>query len=276
MARYPGAAWRPWYPYQPERYIIATTVIVHTNAVNAEDPGRQGTLSWHFQVGQHGDIYQHRDTATRAAANAYANDFAISIETWDGGNPEGNPWNAAQIDSLIGLIGWCCNTHKIPRSAVTRWDGPGVGYHRQFNQWNQPYHSCPGNTRVNQFNTVILPGLVASPVTPPLWERFDMVPAQVRDADGRKWFFIVGDDLDCWASVNNGGFFPLVGRGLDGKPKTAFTSGLSAVLESTGQVVVVGRGADGRAYQIVFTPGDPAPAYVGVVDSHPHHIFPPA
>src|SRR5438067_555634 len=98
MALYPQAKLRLWHPDNPERSIVPRAVIVHTNAVNAEDPGSQGGLSWHFQCGQHGAVYQHRDTETRAAANAGANDFAISIETWDGGDPEGNPWNPEQLD----------------------------------------------------------------------------------------------------------------------------------------------------------------------------------
>lgn len=153
--RYPLAVWRPWTPYKPERYITPRVVIVHTNAVNAEDPGPQGTLSWHFQVGEHGTVYQHRDTNTRAAANADANGFAISIETWDGGDPEGNPWNTAQLTALDELIGWCCDTHDIPRSRCVKWDGDGVGYHRMFPEWNQPAHSCPGDTRVAQFPGVL-------------------------------------------------------------------------------------------------------------------------
>lgn len=164
--RYPGAIWRPWTPYTPERYITPRTVIVHTNAVNAEDPGPTGSLSWHFQVGEHGDIYQHRDTSTRAAANALANDFAISVETWDGGDPEGNPWNTAQLEVLAELIGWCCTMHHIPRTPPATWDAPGVGYHRMFNTWNQPYHSCPGDTRVNQFPD-LLERLQPKPPPPP-------------------------------------------------------------------------------------------------------------
>lgn len=155
MALYPNAEQRLWYPYAPERYISATTVILHTNAVNAEDPGSTGGLSWHFQVGEHGTVYQHRDTATRAAANYNANGFAISIETWDGGNPEGNPWNPEQLDALDALIGWCCDTHGIPRTQVTAWDSPGVGYHRMFPEWNNPYHSCPGDTRASQFPDIL-------------------------------------------------------------------------------------------------------------------------
>jgi hypothetical protein len=91
-------------------------------------------------------------------------------------------------------------------------------------------------------------------------------------AKGRHWFFIVGTDNDIWASVDDSGFFPLIPRGPDAKPKTYFTSGLSAVTLPDGRITVCGRGGDGRGYQIVFMPDDPAPPYLGVIDSHPHQI----
>lgn len=159
MALYPAAQQRIWKPYDPERYITPTTIILHTNAVNSEDPGSTGGLSWHFQCGEHGDIYQHRDTETRAAANVQANAFAISIETWDGGDPEGNPWSDAQLDALVKLIDWCCTTHNIPRVQPGTWDSAGIGYHRMFSEWNKPVHSCPGDTRAAQFHDVLLPRL---------------------------------------------------------------------------------------------------------------------
>lgn len=166
VALYPSATQRPWKPYNPERFITPRVVIVHTNAVNAEDPNSAGGLSWHFQVGEHGTVYEHRDTATRAAANYQANNFAISIETWDGGNPEGNPWNAEQMNALVALVGWCCDTHGIPRHIPNAWDGTGVGFHRMHSEWNNPVHSCPGNTRAAQFYDELLPRLQAPTPAP--------------------------------------------------------------------------------------------------------------
>lgn len=168
--KYPAAEQREWKPYDPERFITPRLIIVHTNAVNAEDPGSAGGLSWHFQVGQHGTVYQHRDTDTRAAANYNANGFALSIETWDGGDPEGNAWNADQLDALVALIGWCCDNYNIPRHIPAAWDGTGVGFHRMHSDWNNPTHSCPGNTRAAQFYDVLLPRLNTPPAPTPIGE----------------------------------------------------------------------------------------------------------
>jgi hypothetical protein len=159
MALYPHAVQRLWNMYNPERPITPRMVILHTNAVNSEDPPSTGGLSWHFQVGEQGVVYQHRDTQTEAAANADANQFAISIETWDGGNPETTPWNDLQLDAIVKLISWCCDTHSIPREIVVVWNGSGLGYHRMFPQWDQPYHSCPGDLRAGQFSSIIMPRL---------------------------------------------------------------------------------------------------------------------
>jgi len=186
----PFAQQRGWKPYDPERVITPTTIIVHTNAVDSEDPGSTGGLTWHFQVGEHGDIYQHRDTETRAAANASANSFAISIETWDGGDPEGNPWSPQQLDALYRLIDWCCTTHHIPRVQPGTWDSAGIGYHRMFGEWNNPVHSCPGDTRAAQFHDVLLPRLQSpspspSPIPSPLED--DMAVLLRTPSDGKIW-----------------------------------------------------------------------------------------
>lgn len=114
------------------------------------------------------------------------------------------------------------------------------------------------------------PGTVPTPAPPAI--RSDMVPTHCIDLKGRHWFFIVGTDSDVWASVNDSGFWPLVPRDPDNKPKTAFVSGLSALAFPDGHISVCGTGADLRGWQIVFRPDDPTPTWVGVIDSHPHAI----
>jgi len=88
----------------------------------------------------------------------------------------------------------------------------------------------------------------------------------------RKWWFGVGLDNDVWASVDNGGMFVLIPRGTDGKPKSAFHPGLTAIFNpADGKICVGGVGLDNQGWQIVFTPGTtPIDTWIGVVDGHPH------
>jgi hypothetical protein len=108
--------------------------------------------------------------------------------------------------------------------------------------------------------------------TPSPQRTSDMTPTHCVDLKGRHWFFIVGGDADCWASVDNSGFWVLVPRGADNKPKTAFMSGLSAICLPDGRITICGQGMDARGWQIVFKPDDPTPPWVGVIDTHPHAI----
>lgn len=100
----------------------------------------------------------------------------------------------------------------------------------------------------------------------------DMTPTHCVDQKGSHWFFIVGGDGDCWASVDNSGFWPLMPRGANNKPGSYFTSGLSAITLPDGRITICGRGGDGKGYQIVFMPGSTAPPWLGLIDEHPHQI----
>lgn len=143
-------------------------LIFHTAVSNAHGsgpPAPEAGLEWHFYIDENGDIWQRRDTGEQADANYLANNFAISCETWDGGDPEANPWTAAQADSIVALIRLAHDLDGIPLVRPASWDGSGVGYHRQFPEWDSPYHSCPGNTRAAQFDHDIWPRAIA-PITP--------------------------------------------------------------------------------------------------------------
>lgn len=116
----------------------------------------------HFYVWYDGRIDQMMDTNVRADANYKANDFAISIETEDEGKPDQLPWTPAQMDSLVKLTAWCCETHGIPKKKVETWNGAGIGYHSQFNDasGNTPWSihdgkTCPGKVRRTQVPEVI-------------------------------------------------------------------------------------------------------------------------
>lgn len=144
--------------------ITPTTVIAHRAVSSADSlrdfwnsPGQE--LESHFYVGKTGVIYQFMDTSVRADANVDANAFAISIESWDGGNtPDSMPWNPAQVAALKRLIAWCCDTHGIARRAATTWNGGGIGGHNWFPYpWADGPRGCPGTERNRQLREDIIP-----------------------------------------------------------------------------------------------------------------------
>lgn len=144
--------------------ITPTTLIFHRAVSSAESlynywttPGVE--LESHFYVGQRGTIYQFMDTEIRADANVMANAFAISVETWDGGNtPDGMGWNAEQLAACKRLAAWVCDTHKIKRAAATTWNGGGIGGHNWFaTEWAGGPRGCPGTERNRQLRQEIIP-----------------------------------------------------------------------------------------------------------------------
>lgn len=103
------------------------------------------------------------DTEVRADANYWANPRAVSIETWDNGDPDRVPWNPAQITAMVRLLRWLSDTHSIPLRPCPAWDAPGVGYHSQYAQWSPVVKTCPGLARRPQVPTVIAAARSATP-----------------------------------------------------------------------------------------------------------------
>lgn len=148
--------------------ITPTTVICHRAVSNARSlygywnsPGVQ--LESHFYVGPDGTIYQYMDTTVRADANVQANAFAVSIETWDGGNtPDSNEWSPVQVNALKRLIKWICDTHGIKRAAAQTWNGGGIGGHNWFPiPWADGPRGCPGTARNAQLRNDIIPAVAS-------------------------------------------------------------------------------------------------------------------
>lgn len=144
--------------------ITPTTLIFHRAVSSAESlynywnsPGIE--LESHFYIGQHGTIYQFMDTDIRADANMSANAFAISVETWDGGNtPDGMGWNAEQLAACKRLAAWVCDTHRIKRAPATTWNSGGIGGHNWFaEEWAGGPRGCPGTERNRQLRQEIIP-----------------------------------------------------------------------------------------------------------------------
>lgn len=125
-------------------------------------------LDWHFFVdagpGPPEEIVtQLRDTHRQADANFKANgpradgSGALSFESEGSGD---DPWTDDQVEAIIWLFQKGNEIDGIPLLLCPAWDAPGVGYHRLFNEWNNPYHSCPGDQKVEQFRFIILPRLL--------------------------------------------------------------------------------------------------------------------
>ena len=160
--------------------ITPTTVICHRAVSSAKDlygywnsPGI--VLESHFYISEDGTIYQYMDTNVRADANVDANAFAVSIETWDGGNtPDDWGWNAKQLYSLKRLIKWVCDTHGIKKAPAQTWNGGGIGGHNWFPYpWADGPRGCPGTERNRQLREDIIPAVASGNI-----EEEDMTPAQ--------------------------------------------------------------------------------------------------
>jgi hypothetical protein len=190
MAKYPKAKIKLLAENATQPKIKPIQFIVHT-AVDAKGPtdlynyfhsSGVGVES-HFWLPWSGEVTQFMDTEVKAEANYKGNDFAISCETEDDGDPEGNPWNDKQIDGLIDLGRWCSNQHSIPTVLCPRWNAPGFGWHamwgfrdpiRQIGPIASPWtpslgKTCPGKARIWQYRTKVLPaifGVTQSPEKP--------------------------------------------------------------------------------------------------------------
>jgi hypothetical protein len=174
VPRYPGATWKPLPQNARQPHIVPTTIVLHSTAGGTlasnwalfDSTAAHGDES-HFVVGYDGTVWQVMDTAVRADAQWDANNFAVSIETLS--NPKASDaWSPLQMTALTALVRWLLGTHSsIPHHACTSWNGGGIGYHRQFVQWNHNGHTCPGDARVRQFPTLVA-AAVAAPKPPPV------------------------------------------------------------------------------------------------------------
>lgn len=156
--------------------INPTTVICHRAVSSAKDlygywnsPGV--VLESHFYIAEDGTIYQYMDTNVRADANVDANAFAVSIETWDGGNtPDWEGWNSQQVYALKKLILWICDTHGIKKGPALTWNGGGIGGHNWFPEpWADGPRGCPGTERNRQLREDIIPAVASGNIEDDDW-----------------------------------------------------------------------------------------------------------
>jgi len=86
--------------------------------------------SSHFWVAKSGLVEQYVDTSLQAEADLDGNDATISIET----ESKGEAWTEAQVNAIIALDIWLCNTHGIPKQlahdAKIGATSKGLSWHR--------------------------------------------------------------------------------------------------------------------------------------------------
>lgn len=176
MTRYAKATWRPLAENKTEPLINATQLIFHTAVSNADSlfaffSRPDVVVESHGYIQRDGDAEQYIDYDRQADANAKANVRAISWETWDGRDPAHIPWNDAQLDRMVDIAVDLHKSKKIPLQRCRTWDGPGIGSHRDFREWNPNAHSCPGQARIGQVPIIISRALAIvkgqAPTPPP-------------------------------------------------------------------------------------------------------------
>lgn len=151
-----------------------------------------------------GDIWQWQDLRYEADANLEGHHRVISIETADNAPDNADNialWTPKQVVSLVALIrqlcskefhkncpsDWKCHQVGIPMTLIpdTKPGRRGLAYHRQGVMHSQGYgigdylvkggekwstatgKQCPGQPRINQFKTVVIPALAAKPQSQP-------------------------------------------------------------------------------------------------------------
>jgi hypothetical protein len=170
----PFAEWRPLPEATSQPPITPRVVIYHTmvgGLPGTEKHFRDQTgIESHFGVGGptdgpdlDGTLWQWMDTDRQADANLNANDFAISIETSDGGDPN-RPWSDRQLATLVRLGNWLADHYLIPRRQCPAWDRSGFGWHVMFGApgpWTPVAKTCPGPVRIRQLREIVFPAIFA-------------------------------------------------------------------------------------------------------------------
>ena len=162
MAIYPGAVVK-LIP-RHNKPLRATQLVLHTAVSGAASlygyfANPNTDVASHFYVREDGTVEQYVDTRFQAPANRNANASAISVETWDGGQPNTTPWNARQLVALVALAVWANRVHGVPLRLCSSPTAAGVGFH---SMWGAPSawtpaagKTCPGTARIPQVASII-------------------------------------------------------------------------------------------------------------------------
>jgi len=204
MARYPGAIWRPIASKGRKTLTEYNRVNLHvavSEASSLYDYFNQSSSDSHFYVRKDGTVEQYVDTSQRANADYQGNDATISIETQGGvNNANGEPWTAAQTETLAQIYAWAVQTHgiKVAQASSSKYDDTsrGLSWHRLGIDGNFPplpdiragrnqrgggmYWStssgkaCPGDAKIQQVpgifaraQSILTSGTGPTPTPPP-------------------------------------------------------------------------------------------------------------
>ena len=124
---------------------------------------------------------QYRNTNREADANYKANSWLVdgklhgflSVETQGGG---AGKWNDYQIEEIKDAILQTSKAHGYPLKVPTRWNGKGVGFHTQFEEWsNVSGKICPGPERKKQYWEIIVPWMKELNIKEYTWQQGDTV-----------------------------------------------------------------------------------------------------
>lgn len=136
-------------------------------------------------AGLDGKVWQFQDLDHTADANYLANGYIISVETADNAPSQAKdlaPWTDAQLDAIVDLVVWLCRKYSIPAVMVpdSKPGRRGIAVHRQGIEhsrgvgrvkgwlvkggvrWSTSLgKECPGDARIRQTETVIVPRVKA-------------------------------------------------------------------------------------------------------------------
>jgi N-acetyl-anhydromuramyl-L-alanine amidase AmpD len=164
MAIFDACEQRHLPEFDREPSIVPRTIISHSIVGSAESAYNyfetSSALESHFVIPKVGAAWQLMDTDQQADAQKDANDFALSIETGDNGDPDNDPWTANQLDWLVRIHLFCVKQHpKIQGRIVQNWDGTGFGFHAMYapGPWSSYAKTCPGKVRQKQWREEVIP-----------------------------------------------------------------------------------------------------------------------
>jgi hypothetical protein len=165
-----GGRWKPLPDHGGEPTISPRTHVHHS--IVGSGAGAWGFFANSTSVEstnivlKSGYLWQIMSRREQADANYHANAFAISTETEDNGNPNTDPWTAAQIDTLVWVTLQDIADFGIPRRICPAWDEGGIGYHSMWgapSQWTPAVgKTCPGTVRIRQWNDIVVPRILGT------------------------------------------------------------------------------------------------------------------
>ncbi len=167
MAWYPKAVHRKLPEADSQGFYDKKLIVLHTAVANVRSLYPYWTspnvgLESTFFVARDGTVEQYTDSSARADANYKLNREGISIETQDNQPADAQhleAWAPAQLDAIVDLVRWCCETHEIPKRMATSPYDSGICWHAQFGAPSALTPSrgkvCPGWRRIEQVPEIL-------------------------------------------------------------------------------------------------------------------------